>query len=265
MKRTYLSALAALTFASSAFACGSEPYLGDICVTANAYCPVGYVEANGQLLQVSQYQALYSLFGTTYGGTPNVNFNLPDLRGRTPVGIGTGIKTDNSGYLSTIQLGQKRGQEGVTLTASNLPAHIHPFTPMTGNQNVTIPATAGSGTTLSGTVGVVPDTANTAGDMKPSAGTTYQLAGTTASGSTTVTGPYTNAALPATPAKISGVSVDASGMTPAIPAKTVAIMTVTGGAVGANTTPNAPVATVPPQLGLRYCIAISNALYPPRP
>ncbi len=261
MKRTYLSALAALCFASSAFACGAEPYYGDICVTANQFCPVGFVEAAGQLLPIAQNQALYSLIGTTYGGDAKTTFALPDLRGRTPVGI-VYYSTSSLGPISP---GQKRGQESVTLSSANLPAHTHSFVPTTGNQNVTIPATTGSGTTLSGKVGVVPDTANTAGDMTPSAGLTYQLAGTVASGSTTVTGPYTNASLPASSAYVSGVSVDASGMTPNIPAKTVTVQTVTGGAVGANSTVQSTnIATIPPQLGLRYCIATSNAFYPSR-
>jgi len=260
MKRTYLSALAALTFTSSAFACGYDDFVGSICTTANTYCPAGTLAADGSVISIQEYAALYSLIGHVYdGGNSQTTFGLPNLNGRTPVGYGSGPG------LSVVQLGQKRGQENVTLTAANFPAHIHPFTPTTSTQNVTIPATAGVNTTLNGTVGVVPDVANTAGDMKPSAGTTYQLAGTTASGSTTVTGPYTNAALPATPAKISGVSVDASGMTPAIPAKTVAITTLTGGAVGYNNNvPSSTMATIPPQLGLRYCI-VWDGIYPERP
>jgi len=61
------------------------------------------------------------------------------------------------------------------------------------------------------------------------------------------------------------VSVDASGMTPAIPAKTVAITTLTGGAVGYNNNvPSSTMATIPPQLGLRYCI-VWDGIYPERP
>jgi len=262
MKKYYLSVLAALSITTSAFACdgsGGE-YIGSVCLTAATFCPANVtVEANGQVLSVNQYQALFSLFSYTYGGNGSTTFGVPDLRGRTPVGYGQGPG------LSNVAFAQPRGKESVTLTANNLPAHAHPFTPTTGDQNVTIPATTGVNTTLIGTVGVVPDVANTAGDMKPSAGTTYQLAGTTASGSTTVTGPYTNAALPATPAKISGVSVDASGMTPAIPAKTVAVQTVTGGVVGYNNNvPSSTMATIPPELGLRYCI-VTVGLYPTHP
>jgi microcystin-dependent protein len=264
MKKHYVSALAALTITTSAFACSGTgmEYIGSICVTAATFCPAyATVEANGQLLSVQSNSTLFSLYGVTYGGDGRTSFGVPDLRGRTPVGLGTGKDNSGTNNLSTVTLGQKRGQESVTLTANNLSAHTHPFVPTTGNQNVTIPATTGSGTTLSGKVGVVPDTANTAGDMTPSAGTTYQLAGTVASNSKTVTGPYTNASLPASSAYVSGVSVDASGMTPNIPAKTVTVQTVTGGAVGVYPMSAYPIATVSPQLGLRYCI-VTQGMYP---
>jgi microcystin-dependent protein len=146
MKRYYLSALAALSFASSAFACGSdEDYIGSICTTAAQYCPINTLEANGQLLQVAQNQALYSLLGTVYGGTQNVNFNLPDLRGRAPVGIN---------YNTTIKTGTKRGTESVTLTTAQMPIHTHnaTFTPSNGTNpiSVTVPVSSNtSGNTTS--------------------------------------------------------------------------------------------------------------------
>ncbi len=261
MKRTYLSALAALSFATSAFACGADDFIGSICTTSvTNFCPIGTLTADGSVISIQQYAALYTLIGHVYdGGSSQTTFGLPNLSGRTPVGYG------QVPGLSGVSLGQKRGQESVTLTANNLSAHTHPFVPTTGNQNVTIPATTGSGTTLSGKVGVVPDTANTAGNMTPSVGTTYRLAGTVASGSTAVTGPYTNASLPTSSAYVSGVSVDASGMTPTIPAKTVTVQTLTGGAVGANSTVQSTnIATIPPQLGLRYCI-VWDGVYPYKP
>lgn len=258
MKKHYMgAAVAALALSTSAFALGQESYTGSIGMTGAGFCPAGTVEANGQLLNIQQYAALASLYGITYGGDGRTTFGVPDLRGRTPVGYGQSAGT------SYVAFGKPRGQESVTLTAANLPAHIHPFTATTGSQNVTIPATTGSGTTLSGTVGVVAAQGNTGSDFTPVAGQTYQLAGASVNGTGAMVGPYSDTN-PSASAKISGVNVDASGMTPNIPAKTVTIQTVTGGVVGANTTPNYPVVTVPPQLGIRYCI-VYDGIYPPRP
>ncbi|WP_322993086.1 phage tail protein [Limnohabitans sp.] len=104
----------------SAFACsGADPFIGSVCMTAAKYCPDGYLEANGQLLQVNQYQALYALMGITYGGSTGQNFNLPNMQGRVPVGVGK----SPSGLV--INLGQQRGSESVPITTANLPAHVH--------------------------------------------------------------------------------------------------------------------------------------------
>lgn len=260
MKKYYLSALAALTLTTSAFALGTEDYVGSIGMTGAQFCPYGTVEANGQLLSIQQYAALASLYGTVYGGDGKTTFAVPDLRGRTPVGLG---QRDGSSSAPIVTPGQKRGQESVTLSAANLPMHNHPFTPTTGNQNVTIPATTGSGTTLSGTVGVVAAQGNTGSDFTPVSGQTYQLAGANVNGGGSMVGPYSDTK-PSASAKVSGVNVDASGMTPNIPAKTVTVTTVTGGTVGANSTPNTPVTTIPPQLGVKYCIVV-NGIYPQRP
>jgi len=105
---------------SSAFACaGMDPYIGSVCTTAATYCPDGYLDANGQSLQVNLYPALYSLIGTLYGGTAGQNFNLPNMQGRLPVGMGATITG------GSLPLGTKRGSESVTLTTTNLPTHNH--------------------------------------------------------------------------------------------------------------------------------------------
>jgi len=261
MKLRYVSALSALIIASSTFALGTEDYIGSIGMTAAQYCPNGTLEANGQILSTNDgsYQALFSLIGCSFGGDCRTTFALPDMRGRTPVGYG------QSPGLTNVQFAKPRGQENMTLSANNLPAHTHSFAPTTGSQNITIPATTGTNTTLSGTVGVVPAQGNTGNDFTPEAGKTYQLAGASVNGGTTMVGPYSVTSLPNPSAYVSGVSVNASEMTPNIPAKTVAITTVTGGAVGANSTvQSTSIVTIPPQLGLRYCI-VWNGIYPPRP
>ena len=96
---------AALVVTAPAQACGNDGTLGAICMTAASYCPRNTIDTSGQLLPISQYAALYSLLGTNYGGDGRTTFGVPDLRGRTAVGFGTGPG------LAPVIMGQKRGQE----------------------------------------------------------------------------------------------------------------------------------------------------------
>ena len=83
------------------------------------FAPRGWAFCDGQLLAVSQNDALFSLLGTTYGGDGRTTFGLPDVRGRIPVHAGSGPG------LTPRALGSKSGQEKVTLTTSHLPGHTH--------------------------------------------------------------------------------------------------------------------------------------------
>lgn len=103
-----------------------DPFLGQIILFAGNFAPRGWGFCEGQLLAISQYQALFSILGTTYGGDGRTTFALPDLRGRAAVHHGSGPG------LSTYALGQRTGQENVTLTAAQLPAHTHPAQMMAG-------------------------------------------------------------------------------------------------------------------------------------
>lgn len=96
-----------------------EAYLGTILAWPINYAPPGWMFCQGQLLPINQYQALYALLGTTYGGDGRTNFALPDLRGRVPVGVGQGPA------LSNHPMGEKGGSETVALTERQLPAHTH--------------------------------------------------------------------------------------------------------------------------------------------
>ncbi|MBK8556064.1 MAG: phage tail protein [Lewinellaceae bacterium] len=96
-----------------------DTFIGNIMIFGFNFAPQGWAQCNGQLLAISQYTALFSLLGTTYGGDGRTTFALPDLRGRTPIGYGQGPG------LSNIQLGQVGGIEQVTLITNNLPAHSH--------------------------------------------------------------------------------------------------------------------------------------------
>lgn len=99
-----------------------EPLIGQIQAFGFNWAPMGWVPCYGQLLSISQYQALYALIGTTFGGDGQSTFGVPDLRGRTIIGAEQGPG------LSYIYYSQKGGAESVTLTLSNLPNHVHPFT-----------------------------------------------------------------------------------------------------------------------------------------
>lgn len=92
----------------------STPFLGELKIISWNFPPKGWAFANGQLMQINQNQALFSVFGTTYGGDGRVNFGLPNLQGRVPVHMG-----------NSFTLGQQGGEQGHTLSISELPAHNH--------------------------------------------------------------------------------------------------------------------------------------------
>jgi microcystin-dependent protein len=99
----------------------SDYYVGEIRLFAfNQYVTADFLACEGQMLSISQYQTLYSVIGTTYGGDGVNTFKVPDLRGRSPVAIGQPVGSPN-----TYNLGQAVGVETVTLTESQIPAHSH--------------------------------------------------------------------------------------------------------------------------------------------
>jgi microcystin-dependent protein len=97
----------------------AQPYIGEIRMFAGNFAPAGWALCNGQLLPISENDALFTLIGTTYGGDGQTTFALPDLRGRLPVHQGTGPG------LGSYILGETGGAELVTLTVNQLPAHNH--------------------------------------------------------------------------------------------------------------------------------------------
>jgi microcystin-dependent protein len=92
----------------------ATPYLSEIRAFGFAFAPRGWALCNGQLLPISQNQALFALLGTQYGGDGRTTFALPDLRGRVAISPGNGLAQ-----------GQAAGSESVALTAGQLPAHSH--------------------------------------------------------------------------------------------------------------------------------------------
>lgn len=229
MKRTYLRALAAFTLASSAFACGVDDYIGSICTTAANFCPANTTAANGQLLQISQNQALYSVIWNSFGGDGITTFALPDLRGRATVEYGSSSPSS----LPVVTVGTKRGSESVALTMAQMPKHDHnaTFTPGNGTNpitvNVPINPAIGSSATPTMTMNYLAGspTGNPGGNMWSSP--------------------------PATsPTNLGGITVSGN----------FSKGTVTLASTGVSK----PISLIPPQLGLNYCV-VTSGTYPMRP
>ena len=109
----------------------AEPFLSEIRIMSFAFAPKGWALCNGQLLPINQNQALFSLLGTTFGGDGQVNFALPDLRGRTPIHAGSGHT-----------LGERAGEQSHTVSINELPAHTHVVNASSSNGDTPIPTGA---------------------------------------------------------------------------------------------------------------------------
>ncbi|NCP19910.1 MAG: phage tail protein [Erythrobacter sp.] len=119
-------ALLALTGASfgtaTPAAAQPEPFIGQISYFGFEFCPKGWLRADGQLLAISQYNALFALLGTRFGGNGVQSFALPDLRGRVPLGDGRGPG------LTPRTLGERGGSETNVLNVAQMPQHTHTAT-----------------------------------------------------------------------------------------------------------------------------------------
>jgi len=113
----------------------SVPFVGEIRLFGFPRIPTGWLACNGQLLSIAQYDVLYAVLGTTYGGDGQTTFAVPDLRGQLPVHKGSGPG------LTPRALGQFGGKETVTLLASQLPAHTHSLHATTVVANAAAPGT----------------------------------------------------------------------------------------------------------------------------
>lgn len=119
------------------------PYIGEIRICPYNFAPAGWLSCNGQLLPIAEYETLFHLIGTTYGGDGQNTFALPDLRGRIPVHQGVG--PSGQSYI----IGQSAGTETVTLTNNQMPAHNHAVTAVAAPGNAASPAAAAwAGSTL---------------------------------------------------------------------------------------------------------------------
>lgn len=97
----------------------ADPYVGEIRIFAGDFAPRGWVFCDGQLLQIAEHQALYSVIGTIYGGDGRTTIGVPNLKGRVPMHWGHGAG------LTQRTIGQKGGVDSETLTERQIPVHNH--------------------------------------------------------------------------------------------------------------------------------------------
>jgi microcystin-dependent protein len=117
----------------------AEPFLSEVRIMSFEFAPKGWALCNGQLLPINQNQALFSLLGTTFGGDGRVNFALPDLRGRTPIHVGSGHT-----------LGERGGEQAHTLSIAEIPTHTHVAQASSANATTAVPTANLMGSTSNG-------------------------------------------------------------------------------------------------------------------
>jgi microcystin-dependent protein len=105
------------------------PFLGQLLLASWNYASTGYYLCNGQLLAINQFQALFSLLGTTFGGNGIQNFALPNLQGRTPLG-----------FNNQLPMGVFAGEDFHTLISTEVPSHTHQLKAATSGTTLTKPA-----------------------------------------------------------------------------------------------------------------------------
>lgn len=133
----------------------ATPTIGEIYMSGFNFPPLGYASCAGQLIAISQNQALFALLGTTFGGDGQTTFALPNLQGRIPMGQGNGAG------LTPRVMGEMGGSETVSLLSSQLPAHSHAMYAVTDAGNASTPANA----FLANTGALDPEYLNTTGTM----------------------------------------------------------------------------------------------------
>jgi len=213
----------------------SDQYLGEIRMVGFNFAPVGWALCNGQTLGISQYNALFALLGTTYGGNGTSTFQLPDLQGRVPLHAGAG-----AGLPVYVQ-GEKAGSQSITLTQQQMPLHTHiaTFTPSGGGGTPAVTVTVKAS-------GTAATTSSPNGNYLT--GNALSTDGNNVASNNFVSG----AQLPTDLAPIAGVSA-----------------TISGVAVGGGTVTNAvtgsslPVIIQPPYLAVYFIISLQG-LYPSR-
>ena len=247
MKRRHIAlatSLLAGLLPQAAQACGDGAYIGQVCFMATPFCPHGTLEANGSAVNISQYQALYSLLYTTYGGDGKTTFNLPDLRGRSPRGVGLPPKSTDKNekrIVSEVTLGQQAGfSTAVISDLDSLPPHkVIASVPVSGATGELSALSSGTGylAGLGVKGGTLPATATAYTTTAPAKGSPSLLV------TTQVTKPDQGSA----------VKVDNTGKQATTPDQGA---TVTG--------KSEPYYSDSPHLGLMACIVV-DGMYPQKP
>lgn len=244
-----------------------DPMLGMIFMVPWNWAPMNYQLCQGQLLTIQQYEALYSLMGTTFGGNASSNFNLPNLQGRAP--IGTGILNSTQ-----YTLGNSGGAQLTTLTQAQMPAHTHGATFIatggggtagSATGTVTLPVSGSlSGAQATGTIAPKALSTLTAGGMNlPSA--TNNVIGRPSGTSANFYQPNASDL----PLQNTDATLTVSGGTVTGTATGNVTLSVTGGG-GSGTVSIAPAgasaafSNMQPYLAMSFIIAV-NGLYPDRP
>lgn len=142
----------------------TEPYVGEIRMLGFGRVPNGWFACDGSLVPIDQYQALYTLLGTTYGGDGQNTFAVPDLRGALPLHQGQGPG------LTPRTIGERAGTENVTLITLQMPAHTHTLVATSAAASVDTPGSTTLPGAVSGETFYVTDvTGATAVAMEPTA------------------------------------------------------------------------------------------------
>jgi microcystin-dependent protein len=257
-----------------------EAFIGTILPWPMNWAPEGWVLCNGQILQVNQYQALYSLIGNVYGGTAPTTFGVPDLRGRVPLGMGLSQEG------TTYQLAQKNGFETTTIGITNMPVHDHAasFSGVFSNGSISNGSISNgaisngsisNGTISNGssTVNVnLPKNAASSATVNTNVPTTNSVLGVARTSTNLPVNIYSNSAPDIT---LGDDSVTATGTVTGDVTGTVTgnvTGTVTGsvtGSVGGTVTvenngAGQPISNMQPYLVLNF-IMCTNGIYPPKP
>ncbi|WP_295478693.1 tail fiber protein [uncultured Pseudomonas sp.] len=111
-----------------------EVFMGSIMTFGFPFAPTGWAQCNGQTMNISQYNALYALLGTIYGGNGTQTFMLPNLQGRMPINQGTGLNLTNR------VIGTASGVEKATVAITNMPSHVHQMSTLTATTTINLAA-----------------------------------------------------------------------------------------------------------------------------
>ena len=231
---TLLAAMALLASTPPHANAGMEPFIGEINYVAFNFAPTGWTACNGQLLPINQYQALFALVGTTYGGNGTTNFALPDMRGRVPV---------HQGQLSggaNYDIGQMGGLENITLTINNIPAHSHPATAVSTSTSQVAPGASATSTLKAANI----------------AGNTNTPEGNAIANSPSLTKIYSSTTAPSVSMNSASIETSLSGVNVTTTTNTVVTVGNTGG--------SQPFSVMQPYTTVN-CIIATEGIFPSRP